>query len=57
MRQQELWLSVRDRDRLKVLYAIERVHLPERQGAEQLGVKDRWIRKLLGECGRKATRG
>jgi transposase len=48
MRKQEmLVMSVKDRDRLKVLHEVKRGHLTQRGAAEQLGVTDRWVRKLL----------
>ena len=40
-------MSVKDRDRLKVLHEVQRGHLTQRGAAEQLGVTDRWVRKLL----------
>ncbi len=40
-------MSGRDRDRLKVLHEVERGHLTQKQGGGQLGVTDRWVRKLL----------
>lgn len=40
-------MSTRDRDRLKVLHAVQQGHLTQRGAAEQLGVTDRWVRKLL----------
>lgn len=40
-------LSVKERDRLKVLHEVEQGHLKQRQGAEQLGMSERGFRKLL----------
>jgi len=40
-------MSVKDRDRLKVLHEVQRGHLTQVGAAEQLGVTDRWVRKLL----------
>ena len=48
MRKEELRLSQRDRDRLIVLAGIERGHWSQREGAAQLGLSTRWVRKLLG---------
>ena len=48
MRKEELRLSQRDRDRLVVLAGIERGHWSQREGAAQLGLSTRWVRKLLG---------
>ena len=36
-----------ERDRLKVLHEVEKGHLKQRQGAEQLGMSERGFRKLL----------
>ena len=47
MRKEELRLSQRDRDRLVVLEGIERGHWSQREGALQLGLSTRWVRKLL----------
>ena len=48
MRKQEmLAMSVKERDRLKVLHEVKQGHLTQRAAAEQLGVTDRWVRKLL----------
>ena len=47
MRREELRLSQRDRDRLMVLEGIERGHWSQREGARQLGLSTRWVRKLL----------
>ncbi len=40
-------MSARDRDRLKVLHEAERGHLTQKQTGAQLGISDRWVRKLL----------
>src|ERR1039458_6262214 len=48
MRKQEmLAMSAKERDRLKVLHEVKRGHLTPRVAAGQLGVTDRWVRKLL----------
>jgi transposase len=48
MRKQEtLAMSVKERDWLKVLHEVEQGHLTQRAAAGQLGVTDRWVRKLL----------
>src|SRR5207245_10193812 len=46
-KQEMLVLSTKDRDRLKVLHEVKRKHLTQRAGARQLGISDRWGRKLL----------
>jgi len=40
-------MSTKDRDRLKVLHEVKGGHLTQRAAAGQLGVTDRWVRKLL----------
>lgn len=40
-------MSTRDRDWLKVLHEVKRGHLTQRGAAQQLGITDRWVRKLL----------
>ena len=40
-------LSVKERDRLKVLHEVEQGHLKQVQEAEQLGMSERGFRKLL----------
>ncbi len=57
MRQQELLMSARDRDRLKVLHEVGKGHLTQKQGGEQLGVTERWVRKLLARMRKEGTEG
>jgi transposase len=45
--QEMLMLSGRERDRLKVLHAVQEGHLTQRRGAGQLGISDRQVRNLL----------
>ena len=40
-------MSTKERDRLKVLHEVKRGHLTQRAAGQQLGVTDRWVRKLL----------
>ncbi len=42
-----LVLNTKDRDRLKVLHEVKRKHLTQRAAGQQLGISDRWVRKLL----------
>jgi len=46
-RQQELWMSPRERDRLKVLHEAEKGHLTQKQAGAQLKLSERWVRKLV----------
>lgn len=52
-----LLLSTRDRDRLKVLHEVRQGHLSQRQAGAQLGITDRWMRKLLGRVKKEGDRG
>ena len=40
-------MSGKERDRLKVLHEVKEGHLTQRGAAGQLGIRDRWVRKLL----------
>jgi len=40
-------LNGKERDRLKVLHELKGGHLTQRAAARQLGVSDRWVRRLL----------
>jgi DNA-binding Lrp family transcriptional regulator len=46
-RKEELWMSAKDRDRLKTLHAVSRRHITQVQAARELGVSSRWVRALL----------
>ena len=46
-RKKELWMSAKDRDRLKVLHAVGRRHITQVQASLELGVSSRWVRTLL----------
>ena len=52
-----LVLSTKDRDRLKVLHEVKGEHLRQRAAAQQLGISDRWVRKLLGRVRAEGDRG
>jgi transposase len=55
--QEMLVLSTRERDRLKVLHEVKKKHLTQRAAAAQLGISDRWVRKLLMRVKREGDRG
>ena len=42
-----LWMSVKERDRLKVLHEVRKRHITQRQAAAELGISVRWVRTLL----------
>jgi transposase len=52
-----LVMSQRERDRLKVLHEVEKGQLRQQQAAAQLGLTDRWVRKLLGRLRAEGDRG
>src|SRR5215472_9197183 len=49
-----LWMTARERDRLKVLHEVKQRHITQKQAAAELGLSVRWVRKLLV---RQRTRG
>jgi hypothetical protein len=55
--QEILVLSTKERDRLKVLHAVRQGYWRQRQAARQLGITDRWVRKLLVRLKREGDRG
>src|ERR1041385_9236506 len=42
-----LWMSAKERDRLKVLHEVRKRHITQRQAAAELGISVRWVRTLL----------
>jgi transposase-like protein len=42
-----LWMSAKERDRLKVLHEVKKRHITQKQAAAELGLSVRWVRKLL----------
>ena len=50
-------MSAKERDRLKVLHEVRQGHLTQRGAAEQLGITDRWVRKLLVRVQEEGDRG
>ena len=42
-----LLLTGQDRDRLKVLHEVRKGHITQRQGAAEMGLSVRWVKKLL----------
>src|SRR2546426_1734985 len=55
--QQELWMTPRDRDRLKVLDEAEKGHLTQRQAGERLKLSERWVRKLVARLRKEGDGG
>lgn len=46
-REEGLWMSAKERDRLKVLHEVRKRHITQRQAAVELGISVRWVRSLL----------
>src|SRR5437879_4699037 len=42
-----LWMSAKERDRLKVLHEVRKRHITQRQAAAELGISVRWVGMLL----------
>jgi DNA-binding Lrp family transcriptional regulator len=57
MREQELLMSATDRDGLKVLHEVGKGHLTQKQGGEQLGVTERWVRELVARMRKEGDGG
>jgi transposase len=55
--QEMLVLSTKERERLKVLHEVKRGHLTQAAAAQQLGITDRGVRKLLVRMKQEGDRG
>src|SRR5215469_15784235 len=42
-----LWMTAKERDRLKVLHEVKKRHITQKQAAAELGLSVRWVRSLL----------
>jgi transposase len=42
-----LWMTAKERDRLKVLHEVQKRHITQKQAAAELGLSVRWVRTLL----------
>jgi transposase len=42
-----LWMTAKERERLKVLHEVKKRHITQRQAAAELGLSVRWVRALL----------
>jgi helix-turn-helix protein len=42
-----LWMTAKERDRLKVLHEVQKRHITQKQAAAELGLSVRWVQTLL----------
>jgi transposase len=54
--QEELWMSAKERDRLKVLHAVKKRHITQKQAGVELGLSVRWVRTLLKRLRKEGDR-
>jgi hypothetical protein len=52
-----LWMTAKERDRLKVLHEVKKRHITQKQAAVELGLSVRWVRKLLVRLRRQGDGG
>jgi DNA-binding Lrp family transcriptional regulator len=45
--QEGVWMSSKDRERLKVLHAVSKRHITQVQAGKELGITPRWVGELL----------
>src|ERR1700687_3002437 len=45
--QEGLWMSAKERDRLKVLHEVRKRHVTQKQAGVELGISVRWVRTLV----------
>ncbi len=57
MDEERIELTAKERERLKVLYEVERGHLPQIDGARGLRLSDRQVRRLLERLRQMGDRG
>lgn len=56
-REEGLWMSARERDRLKVLHEVRKRHITQQQAAVELGLSTRWVRTLMKRIGMRGDSG
>src|SRR5215471_3230975 len=56
-REEGLWMSTKERDRLKVLHEVKKRHITQKQAGAELGLSERWIRELLVRVRRRGDEG
>ena len=49
-------MSQKERDRLQVLHAANQRHLRQKEAAAQMGVTERWVRKLMARMRKEGDR-
>src|SRR5229473_1226305 len=54
--QEGLWMSAKERDRLKVLHEVGKRHITQKQAGVELGCSVRWVRILLKRLRREGDR-
>jgi len=54
--QEQLLLTQKQRDRLKVLHEVEQGHLTQVAAAEQLGLSERWVREMIRRVRKRGDR-
>ncbi len=56
MEQESIMLNGHERDRLKVLHEAKKRHIRQREAAEQVGLTERQVRRLLGRMRKEGDR-
>src|SRR5216684_237076 len=51
-----LWMSAKERDRLKVLHEVRKRHITQKQAGVELGLSERWVRTLLKRLRREGDK-
>src|SRR5260221_1799908 len=51
-----LWMSAKERDRLKVLHEVRKRHITQKQAGVELGLSERWVRTLLRRLRREGDK-
>lgn len=50
-------MSIKDRDRLKVLHEVQKRHISQKEAAAELGLSTRWVRQMLGRVRKEGDGG
>jgi len=54
--QEGLWMSAKERDRLKVLHEVRKRHITQQQAGVELGISVRWVRTLVKRLRKEGDR-